>query len=271
LSGKDILMLELYHNDMSTCAQKVRLTLAEKGLEWKSHHLNLRAGDTRTDSYKKLNPKGVVPTLIDDGTVIIESTIIIEYLDDAYPEPPVKPADFKSRAQMRLWTKQLDEGLHTDIGTISGAVAFRYQTIEGRTAEELAAHMAKIPDPVRRERSTDTNTHGIESKFFAPAIRNYDKLLGQLEAALTAGPWLAGDTYSLADIAYTPYLTRFEHLMFIGMLDERPQLADWYERIKARPNYQIAIGDWLNKKYLPLMAEKGAEAWPRVQEILAAG
>ena len=168
------------------------MTLAEKGLEWKSHHLNLRAGETRTDSYKKLNPKGVVPTLIDDGTVIVESTVIGEYLDDAYPEMPVRPADAKSCAQMRHWTKQLDEGLHTDIGTISGAVAFRYQTIEGRTAEELAAHMAKIPDPVRRERSTDTNTHGIESKFFAPAIRNFDKLLGQMETALTAGPWLAG-------------------------------------------------------------------------------
>lgn len=119
-------MLDLYHNDMSSCAQKVRLTLAEKGLEWRGYHMNLRAGETRTDEYKKLNPKGVVPTLIDDGTVIIESSVILEYLDDAYPEPPVRPADPKARARMRLWTKQLDEGLHTDIGTISGAIAFRY-------------------------------------------------------------------------------------------------------------------------------------------------
>lgn len=130
--------------------------------------------------------------------------------------------------------------------------------------------MARIPDPVRRERSIDTNTNGVESKYFAPAIKNFDKLFSNMEAALTDNLWLTGDTYSLADIAYTPYLTRFDHLNILGILDQRPRLADWYQRNQARPNYQLGIGDWLNDKYLPLMAEKGEEAWPRIKEILAA-
>ena len=68
-------MLELYHSPMSPCAQKVRTVLAEKGLEWKSHHLDLRGtGDNLRPEYLKLNPNGVVPTLVDDGRVIIEST-----------------------------------------------------------------------------------------------------------------------------------------------------------------------------------------------------
>ena len=76
-------MIELYHNDMSVCAQKVRFALGEKALQWKSHHLNLRAGDQQKPEYVKLNPNAVVPTLVDGGSVIIESTVICEYLDDA--------------------------------------------------------------------------------------------------------------------------------------------------------------------------------------------
>ena len=84
-------MLELYHNDMSTCAQKVRLTLAEKGLAWEGRHLDLRAGDQQKPEYLKLNPRGVVPTIVDNGKVVRESTVIMEYLDDEYPKPSLRP------------------------------------------------------------------------------------------------------------------------------------------------------------------------------------
>ena len=262
-------MLELYHNDMSTCAQKVRLTLAEKGLEWTGHHMNLRRGDTRTPEYMKLNPEGVVPTLIDGGTVICQSTVIIEYLDDAYPTPPVRPTDAKDRARMRLWTKQLDEGLHAATATISNAVAFRYQTMEGRSEEEAIAHINRIPDAEKRERIMEITFKGIESSYFAPAIRRWDHVFSEMETTLAESGWLAGGEYSLADIAYTPYFLRFEHLQFHGMFDRRPKLTALYERVRARPNYATAIGDWINEKYLPLMAEKGAEIWPRVKKIIA--
>lgn len=262
-------MLELYHNDMSSCAQKVRLTLAEKKLEWTGHHLDLRRGDTRTDEYKKLNPNGVVPTLVTDGVVIIESTVIQEYLDDAFPDTPLKPADPRARAFMRLWTKQLDEGVHAALGSVSNATAFRYQTMEGRTEAELKEHIDKIPDAAKRARISDLTLNGVESSYFAPAILRFVKLFSDMEEALQSNKWLTGEEYTLADIAFTPYVTRFEHLKYIGILDNLPRLRDWYERIKARPNYQTAIGDWLNDKYLPLMAEKGEEAWPRVREIIS--
>lgn len=122
-------MLELYHNDMSVCAQKVRFALAEKKLAWEGHHLNLRAGDQQEPEYLKLNPNAVVPTLVDDGNIIIESTVICEYLDDAYPEPKLKPVNAVGRARMRLWTKQLDEGVHAATSVVSSAIAFRYQKL----------------------------------------------------------------------------------------------------------------------------------------------
>ena len=98
--------LQLYHNDMSSCSQKVRLVLEEKNLSWYSHHMNLRKGETRSKEYtSKLNENGVVPTLIDGDQIIIESTVIMEYLDDAFPENSLKPKEAYNIALRRLWNK----------------------------------------------------------------------------------------------------------------------------------------------------------------------
>ena len=100
-------MLELYHADSSVCAQKVRLALAEKGLEWSGHLLDLMAGDQFRPDYLQINPGAVVPTLIHDGQVIGESTLINEYLDDAFPASPLRPADPLARMTMRLFAEQV--------------------------------------------------------------------------------------------------------------------------------------------------------------------
>jgi len=105
-------MLALYHNDMSLCAQKVRVGLAEKKLDWESRHLVLRAAEHQQPWYLELNRRAVVPTLIDGEKVIPESNVILEYLDEAYPNPALAPLDAYGRARMRLWTKQLDEDVH---------------------------------------------------------------------------------------------------------------------------------------------------------------
>jgi glutathione S-transferase len=262
-------MLELFHNDMSTCSQKVRMAIAEKGLDWTGHHLNLRAADQQKPDYLALNPNGVVPTIRDNGTIVIESTVINEYLDDAYPEPPLRPKDAAARARMRLWTKQLDEGLHAATGVVSSCIAFRFQHLDGKTREELDAYLAHMPDAAKRERQTENIYKGVESKFFPAAVRRFDKLLGDMNDALTDRPWLAGDEFSLADVAYTPYAVRLDHLQLHGMWDDRPHYADWYDRLRQRPAFKIAITDWINPGYLEIMEPKGQEAWPRVREILS--
>lgn len=261
-------MLTLYHNDMSTCAQKVRLALAEKGQDWEGRHLKLRQGDQQQPDYLKLNPNGVVPTLVHDGTVIIESTIINEYVADAFDGTPLKSSDPVAAARMRGWTQKLDTGMHANTGVVSGSIAFRYQHLE-KSPDELAAYIERIPDPTRRERARANIELGVDSPAFAPAIKAFDKLLGDMEDTLADGPWLAGDQYSLADIAYTPYATRLDHLQLHGMWDKRPRFADWFDRLKARPSYRTALTDWFNDSYLPLMREKGREVWPRVAEIIA--
>ena len=261
-------MLELYHNDTSTCAQKVRVTLAEKSLEWKSHHLDLRAGDQQRPEYLKLNPRGVVPTLVDRGRAVRESNVIMEYLEDEYPDRPLRPADSFGRAQMRLWTKRLDEG-HHDIATatLSMGIAFLHQYLE-RGKEACQALIDKIPDPVRRERRRDVITNGVEATEFRTAVTMWKRLLEDMEEALCAGPWLAGPAYSLADAAYTPYLTRLDHLNLLGWLDQRPKVRDWYARLRERPSYAIAFTKWENPNYIGLMRAKGGDVWPRLRSLI---
>jgi glutathione S-transferase len=117
-------MLVLYEFGNSVCCQKVRLVLFEKGLAWESREINLFRGEQYDPDYLKINPKGVVPALLHDGRPLIESTLICEYLDEVFPEPHLIPVSAYERAQTRLWSKVVDEGLHEGITEISFSAMF---------------------------------------------------------------------------------------------------------------------------------------------------
>jgi glutathione S-transferase len=255
-------MLTLYHNDMSVCAQKVRLCLAEKALPYEARHLNLRAGDQQQPDYLKLNPKGVVPTLVDDDTVVVESVVINEYIDDAFPKRPLKPNDPAGRAKMRWWTKQVDDSIFAATGTVSMSIAFHHQ------------YSPEVLDELIRQRGPAYGVRfallqkGADNPNFPEAIKRLYKMVTDMNAALERGPWLLGEQLTLADIAYAPYITRLDHLKFFGLLDKNKRTAEWYERMRARESYRTALAAQFNAKYLPLMDEKGRAAWPRVKELV---
>jgi glutathione S-transferase len=260
-------MLALYHNDMSLCAQKVRVCLAEKGLQWESRHLVLRAGEHQEPWYVKLNRRAVVPTLLDGDQVIPESNVILEYLDETYPDPPLAPGDPHGRAKMRLWTKQLDEDVHdASAAVLSFGIAFRHQYLErGELGKKM---LEQVPNIFKRERRRDVIEKGADSQHFVIAVQRMVLLLGEMEEALGDHAWLAADDYTLADVAFTPYLARLEHLNILGMVGERHRVADWYRRCRERPSFHEAIVKWENADYLGLMQRRGAESWPQVQHIM---
>jgi glutathione S-transferase len=262
-------MLVLYHNGMSLCAQKVRVCLAEKGLEWESRHLVLRAGEHQQSWYRKLNRRAVVPTLVDGDRVIPESNVILEYLDETYRDPGLAPDHPYGRTRMRLWTKQPDEDIHdASAAVLSFGIAFRHQYMErGELGQKM---LEAVPNVFKRERRRDVIEGGTDSKHFIIAVERMVLLLDEMEEALAAHQWLAGDEYTLADVAFTPYLARLEHLNIIGMIGGRHRLADWYGRCKTRPSFHQAIVKWENADYLELMRRRGAEAWPRVEAIARA-
>src|SRR5215831_3853538 len=160
-------MLTLYHNDMSLCAQKVRICLAEKGLAWEDKHLVLRAAEHQQPWYLKFNRRAVVPTLVHDGHVVPESNVILEYLEDVFP-------------QLRLWIKQLDEDVHDACAAIlSFGIAFRHQYLE--RAELGKAMLERVPNIFKRERRRDVIEKGTRSQHFVSAVQRMLQLLDEME------------------------------------------------------------------------------------------
>ena len=99
----------LYNAPQSTCSQKVRICLWEKGIDFEEVKLDLFRGDQLTPEYKKINPNGVVPSLVHDGQPIVDSSVIIEYLDELIPENPLRPDSALGRAHMCEWLRYFEE------------------------------------------------------------------------------------------------------------------------------------------------------------------
>ena len=245
-------MIEFYDNNMSVCAQKVRVVLEAKGLDYRRVHLNLRAGDQFKPEYRKLNPKAVVPTLVDGGTPIVESTIIIGYIDDAYPDPPLAPEDPVGRAHMRQWMMLPDASLHDACGITSFSLAFRQQLLH-MPPDAFKEFCARVPDPKRRHHIETVVKHGLDAPGVAEALRTYARALSSMILPLQSGQWLVGERWSLADATMLPYVLRASHLGLSWMWRNDPAVADWFELCRQRPEYD-AIERHLEPSYLELMA-----------------
>lgn len=266
-------MLILYNHNLSVCVQKVRLAMTEKGLQWEERDIDLMRGEQVSPEYLKINPKGVVPALVHDGQPVIESTVILEYLDDAFPDHPLRPDAPIERARMRVWTKTPDDGLHAACGTVSYAAAFAHQVAAFHGHEALAARLARLPDRARAARQRELYDKGIDASFVPDHFRLYDKVLGEMEAALTGRAWLAGDDFSLAECALLPYVWRLERLNLAAMWADRPRLADWFARAKARPSWDKAMEAYPARgrgDYDDDLRSRGIELWPKVEAMLAA-
>ena len=260
-------MLALYHFDRSTAAQKVRLALAEKGLAWESRYVDpgLSKREQHAPAYLALNPRGVVPTLVHDGKVVRESQVILEYLEDVFPTPALRPPDPLARAAMRLWTKLIDEFLHVDSRTIGQCVAMRFVTLATDPAE-LKRHYEAMPEETRRDNDRINNELGLDSPLLPGALRRFKRVLLDIERTLGAAPWLAGASYSLADISLVVYVHRLASFQLAGLYRDLPRLTDWYARIAARPAYAEAVVRWGDTTSGTRTA-RGQEAFPRIKAL----
>lgn len=262
-------MLELYHHGSSVCAAKVRLVLEEKGVGWTGHYIDILKGEQFDPDYLKLNPKAVVPTLVHDGEAIRESTLICEYLDEVFPDPPLKPADPLGRVRMRSFTKMVDEKIHEMCAVLTFTASHRV-TLARMTPSDVEDFITRTPDRDWGRRKRDWIENGLACAEAAKSVRTHDAMLADIEKALGESDWLAGGSYSLADIGLTPYVNRLDML---NMLDEwsadRPRLRDWFDRIRARPNFEPAINKWLPDDLADDLRNNGARAWPEVKRMLA--
>ena len=261
-------MIELYHFGFSTCSQKVRLVLAGKGVEFASHEVDLMAGEQHAPEYVKLNAKHVVPTLVHDGRVFVESSLIVKYLDDAFPEPPMRPADAAGRYRVDSWLMHLDGALHPAAPVVTFALGPRKALLQ-QPKEVREANLAAIPDPAHRATRRSVLEHGVRAPEFAGALRVFLDTLDRMESDLAEHPWLSGATFGLADTSLLPYVLRLEHLGLDPVLaaSARPRVADWLERVKALPSYAVAVDAWIVPAAVEMMRTNGKEAWPEVEPL----
>ena len=263
-------MLALYDFGNSVCCRKMRITMRAKGLTWESVKVDLFKAEQYDPKYLKLNPKGVVPTLVHDGKPIIESTLICEYLDDSFPEPRLVPSDPWQRTRMRLWSKMVDEGLFEGVTELSFSAMFR-ERMRNMPEEIRERRFRNIGDPRRRDRFTSTYELGVHSPYVRHGIAAYERAFKLLEGTLTeTGPWILGQNPSLADINLMPFAARLDYL---GLLDlwikDRPMVKDWWALAREWPSFKSGLRDLISEAEFSEMNTHGSKIAGDVAAIIA--
>jgi glutathione S-transferase len=254
-------MLELYNFAQSTCSLKVRIGLAEKGIEWIDRRLVSKDEDHLSDWYLKLNPNGVVPTLVHDGVPIIESSVILQYLDEVFPEPPLIPSDPAGRAMLRAWLSFVDQVPTPAVRYPSFQFGGLRKKFEAFTPEEFAAKARKRP--LKSAFYEKMSNGGFTGEEIARSLDDIRKTAARMDRMLAeGGPWLLGP-YSIADIAVAPLIDRMEDLGFAHLWeDDHPRVAEWLDRMQARRAYGEAYyeGTRLSQIHPELGLGRGAAA-----------
>ncbi|MDB6090844.1 MAG: protein ligF [Gammaproteobacteria bacterium] len=235
-------MLKLYHAEPIANSLKSLIPLKEKGLEFASVYVDLHKFEQHAPWFVALNPEGQVPVLDHEGVIVTHTTVINEYLEDAFPGAlPLRPADAAGKARMRYWNKFVDEhvmnyvsmhGWHRMVSVIA-------RSIESGEFEKL---LERIPLHEQREKWR-TARSGFGEKVLANATRKVEIAVDKVEQQLGLTPWLAGEMFTLADINFFSHCGMMVQRLFpdIGVEARAPRLFDWAQRVRARPGVNAAL------------------------------
>lgn len=201
-------MIKLYDFPMSPRARKARIVLAEKGLQYEKVTIDITKGEQKKPEYLAINPYGKVPALQDNGTTVYESTIIMEYLNDKYPHPPLLPADPGQRARARVLMHLGDSQYDGALGAIVGQVFFK-------------------PKGQADQSVTDKAKQDLNVCF------------EHLERELGNNDYLLGSAFTLADICFVTWAPLFGPLQ-VEIPNHLSQVNAWLNRLKERPSVQAA-------------------------------
>lgn len=233
--------LHLYHFGQSNCSVRVRMTLEEKGLQWTSHHLNLHKGENITPEYFGIHPKGLVPALVHDGVVHIESTDIIGYLDAAFPEPPLRPSGDSDEAEAVTRWMRIAADNHIHFKTY--VFAYRLGRRMAKSQAELAAYRELQENKeLLQFHEENSSPEGLSRARVSRSTRVLEGCFAAIDQALENRQWLAGDTFSLADITWIPLHVTLDKAGFA--FARYANVARWMDAALARPSFRRAVLDW---------------------------
>jgi glutathione S-transferase len=247
----------LYNAPQSTCSQRVRFVLNAKGLPFKERKLDLLAGDQLKPDYLALNPNGVVPTLDHDGNIVIDSSVIIEYLDEVAPEPArFTPHEPVARAKMRSLMRFIDEMPAAAVRVPTFNLAFLPRFAAMSEEEFIAFAESK---PLRKEFMLAMGRKGFPKKEMNAALDRMRRTYERMEVAIgeSGGPWLLGQDITLAEVALMPAIVRMADLGLDTMWQDRPLVARWYDAIRAHPAFKPTyyFGSLLTERFPHLREE----------------
>ncbi|MBF0268124.1 MAG: glutathione S-transferase family protein [Alphaproteobacteria bacterium] len=206
-------MRTLHHLWLSAHSRKVRIALGEKKLGFR-----LEAEKTweRRPEFLALNPAGEVPVLIEeDGLTLAEHASICEYLDETYPEPRLIGADPVERAEVRRLCAWFDQKFETEV-------------TRHLVTEKLMKRFLGLGEP--------------DSRAIRAGLQNLESHLAYLTWLTERRNWLAGNSFTLADIAAAAHLSCIDYVGDIAW-DQVPHVKDWYAKIKSRPSFRPLLTD----------------------------
>jgi glutathione S-transferase len=231
--------LELFHAHNSTCSQKVRLCLAEKGIrDWISRPVDISKRENLSPDYLAINPNGVVPAFRHDGRSIVESAVMCEYLDEVFVhEPRLVPNSAVERAHMRAWLRYIDE-----VPSMAIRVPSFQRVLVARFKSMTEAEFKSFADanPLRRSFFLKMSPNGFPKHEYDIAIEQLVRALERVDAALSKSSFLCGEIYTVADACITPIIVRLEDLGMDGLMAQHRHVRDWYKRMQARPSFDDA-------------------------------
>ncbi|MCK9262077.1 MAG: glutathione S-transferase family protein [Azoarcus sp.] len=250
--------LHLYHANLSNCSMRVRMLLDEKGLEWTSHLVDLGRQENLEDWYFRINPKGLVPALVDNGIPVTESSDILFYLERRFPQPSFTPVNSDECESMHEWV-DLASRIH-----VKAIKTYVYGSIGGATKRRSdMARYAEIEPDKELVAFHQKTLDGIPKEEVAAAVALLKSVFARMEARLSEHEYLAGERMSLADIAWVPQHVLLSRIGFD--FSPYPGIEAWVHRISKRSAFKTAITDRLNE--IPMWLKsvtRGASAKPPI-------
>lgn len=263
-------MLALYHSPFSVSSQKVRMVLAEKNISWEDNQVDLLTGGQFKPEFVTLNPKAEVPVLVHDDKVLTESSVINEYLEERFEGTRLMPVEAWQRYQVRFAVAMIDGLIHRASGVLTYAVLAR-PLLAQVPSEQLELMFSQTPNEELKKWRRSVLTSGLAAPEVAAALDQHRDFFAFMESRLvTPQSWMAGDAFSLADIAALPYVMRAEHLGLGDLFSvaELPNLRSWYMRMLIRPSMKPSFLDYVDASTQELLMNLVVAAQPQLAEMM---
>jgi glutathione S-transferase len=233
--------LKYYHGPALANGLKSMIPLIEKDLPYESIYVDLHKFEQHEPWFVAINPEGQVPVLDHDGVIITHATVINEYLEDVFPQVPLRPLDPVGAAHMRYWNKFIDEHVMNYV-SIHGWENYIAPIARAVESEEFERLMARIPLPDQRNKWRAARA-GFRTADLDYAREKIHFAADKVERQLGETAWLAGNDYSLADINFYANCANGLERNFpeLAKRDRCPRLFAWRERMNARPAVALAL------------------------------